>query len=264
MINIESLEKWTNTTSSHIYIAQQKFHRNAELFLENYPNFKNSLESCLNKEFFGLCYSIRNKKGVKSQGITANSLNKELRDSLKQIDSLKFEVESKNGVLFDSDKTGGFDFALFDENFNLMNFYNHCLGKNAHIHGIEEWMAELDKRPDWQTLANQLDLLNFEDLIGNDIPTEKKHPTIIGEIQFANWALAYYDLFKVLHLDNLMDLDLLVYITATGNLNSCLSDGIVNYLDMENIINKYSSILKVPIWLIGIDIKDSQQIRPSV
>ncbi len=62
-------------------------------------------------------------------------------------------------------------------------------------------------------------------------------------------------MFKVLHLDNLADIDLLIYITATGNINEYLSDGIVDFEMVSDILDQYSSILKVPIWLIGIDLK---------
>lgn len=175
--------------------------------------------------------------------------------SLKTISDIKFEVEYKDGVLFDSPKIGGFDFAMFDEKYNITNFRNYCFGRKAIFQGDKVWETELNDRVDWKSIAEDLGLPAMSEKEGMDLPTLKMSPTIIGEIQFANWALAYYDMFKVLHLDNLAGLDLFIYITATGDLNNYLSESNVNFTKVENILNKYSSILKVPIWLIGIDVK---------
>lgn len=247
---------WIAKTEGEFFISEELFYRNAELFLQNFPELKNDIKKVLNKEMQGLKHSTRRKKGKLYKGMTADSINASIKNSLQEINNLKFEVEYKDGVLFDSPKTGGFDFALFDDEFNIINFRNYCLGKKAIFQGMEEWVSELEKRTDWKDTANRLELVNTDEYEGIDLQAVKKTPTIIGEVQFGNWALAYYDMFKVLHLDNLADLDLLIYITATGNLNSYLSDGNVNYKKMENIINEYSSILKVPIWLIGLDVKE--------
>lgn len=255
MLTPEMQKEWESKTSCEFYIASEIFHRNAELFLNSYPNLKEDITNRLTQRLGGVVHSIRKKRKLSYRGLTADSVNKVIKDSLKEISNLKFEVEYKDGVLFDSPKTGGFDFALFDEDFNIVNFRNYCFGKKAIFEGIDEWTNELDKRTDWENAAKRLNLPDLTENEGIDLPIIKKVPTVIGEVQFGNWALAYYDMFKVLHLDNLADLDLLIYITGTGELNSYLSDGNVNYQNMVDIINEYSSILKVPIWLIGLDIK---------
>jgi hypothetical protein len=250
-----NLDNWKSRNECEIYISEQMFHRNAEFFLKNFPGLKNDITNALTQNLKGIKHSLRTKNKRIVKGITADSVNKALKTSLKSIESLKFEVKYKDGVLFDSPKIGGFDFALFDEEFNIINFRNYCFGKKVAFEGYEEWIRELNKRADWKALVDNMNLSYHDELDGIDLPNVKKRPTIIGEVQFANWALAYYDLFKVLHLDNLADLDLLIYITATGDLNNYLSDGNVNYLNMAQIIQEHSSILKVPIWLIGIDVK---------
>ncbi|MDS9471938.1 hypothetical protein [Sporosarcina pasteurii] len=255
MLTPEIKAEWITNTNCEFYIANEMFHRNAELFLKSYPNLKVDITDRLTQKLEGVNHSIRKKNKRKHKGLTADSVNKVIKDSLKAISNLKFEVEYKDGVLFDSPKTGGFDFALFDEDFNIVNFRNYCFGKKAVFQGIDEWTNELDKRVDWKSAADRLNLPDLTKNAGIDLPIIKKVPTVIGEVQFGNWALAYYDMFKVLHLDNLADLDLLIYITGTGELDSYLSDGNVNYQSMEHIINEYSSILKVPIWLIGLDVK---------
>ncbi len=63
-------------------------------------------------------------------------------------------------------------------------------------------------------------------------------------------------MFKVLHLEESMEVDLLIYITATGNLEEYLSSGIVTFDKKKQTLEQYGSVVKVPIWLIGIDMKD--------
>lgn len=255
MLSPEMKKEWLSKNSADFFIAEEIFHRNAELFLNNYPSLKTDITKSLTQNLEGVNHSIRKKSTIEYKGLTATSVNKVIKNSLKKVSNLKFEVEYKDGVLFDSPKTGGFDFALFDEESNILNFRNYCLGKKAVFEGTTEWINELDKRADWKRTADRLNLHDTTEDVGIDLPVIKKAPTVIGEVQFGNWALAYYDMFKVLHLDNLADLDLLIYITATGELNSYLSDGNVNYQNMTDIIAEYSSILKVPIWLIGLDVK---------
>lgn len=253
-VSIQGANEWESREESKFFISNSYFHRNAQLFLKNYADEKSSVEEAINQSL-KVKHKIQLKNGRLYRRLTAGSVNVSLKKSFNRIEGIKFEVEYKEGVIFDSPKIGGFDFALFDETLNLYNFHNFCFGRNAVIDGFERWERELGKRDEWKEIAekNNLPRLSMRgiDLLGN-----KNKPTIIGEIQFGNWALAFYDMFKVLHLDNLADLDLLVYITATGDLQEFLSEGIVNYDSTLEIITKYSSILKVPIWLIGIDIED--------
>lgn len=59
---------------------------------------------------------------------------------------------------------------------------------------------------------------------------DKTH--IIGEIQFGNWALLYYDLFKIAQSMKRISGDILyIYIVATGSLRTYLSEGIVEIDD---------------------------------
>lgn len=263
MIKIDpsEMKEWKKRKHSNFFIAEETFHRNAELFLKSFPNIKAQITQAFSQELDGVVHKVSKSSKKKSgkieyyKRITAGSVNSSLKNSLKNLDSIKFEVEYKEGVLFDSPQTGGFDFALFDEEINIINFRNYCFGRKPIHNGMSEWENELRKRVDWTEHAERLNLPNT-DKLGTDLIHFKAYPTVIGEIQLGNWSLAYYDMFKVLHLDNLADLDLLVYVTPTGNLNHYLSDGIVNYTNMQNLLSKYSSILKVPIWLIGLDVRE--------
>ena len=79
-------------------------------------------------------------------------------------------------------------------------------------------------------------------------------PLIVGEIQFGNWALAYRDFFKVLKADVKNSVDWLIYIVPTGNLEKMLSDGIVTFDKTKKIMEEFSKVISVPVWLIGIDV----------
>ncbi|QTM98452.1 hypothetical protein ERJ70_03575 [Sediminibacillus dalangtanensis] len=256
MIEIPSnkINDWKSRKNGKLFISNEKFHRNAELFLSNFPDLKNQVSLSLTKEVENIKYYVTKKNNKFFKRIKADSLNKSIKNNLSRISDIKFEVEYKEGTLLDSPKTGGFDFALYDEEHNLVNFRNYCFGRRAVYNGQEVWDNELLKREEWADIANRLNLLNNNQK-GEDITHPKYKPTIIGEVQFGNWGLLSYDLLKVLHLDNLVDLDLLIYVTASGELNQEISDGTVNYYKAEEIIDKYSNILKVPIWLLGVDIR---------
>lgn len=83
---------------------------------------------------------------------------------------------------------------------------------------------------------------------------EIKH--IIGEIQFGNWALLYYDLLKIMLTNLIMKekntkVSLFIYILATGKLTNRLSDGIVTLSRTKNtfqsIFNAFSTFLQFPV-----------------
>ncbi|QBP92624.1 hypothetical protein E1A90_16570 [Bacillus mycoides] len=81
------------------------------------------------------------------------------------------------------------------------------------------------------------------------------NPTILGEIQFGNWALAHRDILKVISTQKETDVDLFIYITATGDLSKALSSSTVNFKNMESLLNEFKNVLSMPVWLIGIDFK---------
>lgn len=63
-------------------------------------------------------------------------------------------------------------------------------------------------------------------------------------------------MIKVIHLEESLEVDLLIYITATDNLEKYLSEGIVTFDKMKKTLEQYGSIVKIPVWLIGIDVRD--------
>lgn len=259
-MNEQEAEDWVNRSTGNLIVTKesQVFFRHADLFLRRHNNIYEQILETLQIELKGLEFSTEKrqyKDGIRyARRIKADSLNTSIRDNFKiNIPEMKYEVDFKEGVFYDSTKIGGFDFALFDELYNLVNFRNYCFGRRAIFDGKSRWNRELFKRADWRKLADVHELESITEGIDMDYP--KNEPTIIGEIQFGNWALLYYDLLKTIQIEQLVDMDFLVYITASGNLSKYISDGTVNFDKTRKDLEDIESLIKFPIWLIGVDFK---------
>ncbi|QWH20716.1 hypothetical protein EXW62_27330 (plasmid) [Bacillus mycoides] len=251
----ESIQKWSNKQTGTLYIKNQVFHRHSDLFLEKHNQLKQDVESCIQRRLSNLEFKALKKNESYQKRLGAKSLNASIRSNLRNMTDMKFEVECKDGVLYDSPKIGRFDFALFDSEYNIMNLRNLCFGRRALHDGANKWSKELSDRPEWNAIVNKINLPTTTSL-GEDIPVIKRKPTVVGEVQFGNWALGYKDMFRVLKLDETLEVDLLIYIAATGNLEKYLSANIVTFDQIKKTLDEFGSIVKVPIWLIGIDMKD--------
>ena len=129
-----------------------------------------------------------------------------------------------------------------------------CFGNLQYADGEIRWNKFLKKNPDLKEIADYLFQLEGN---GKNITKENEEsptPLIVGEIQFGNWALAYRDFFKVLKADVQNSVDCLIYIVPTGNLEKMLSDGIVTFDKTKKIMEEFSKVISVPVWLIGIDV----------
>lgn len=254
-IDSQSKEEWIEKKDGELFIANQLFHRHSDLFLNKHSQLENDIKFCIESKLNGLEFGTSEKKGGCYKRLGAKSLNASIRSNLRIMTDMKFEVECKDGVLYDSPKIGGFDFALFDSEYNIMNLRNLCFGRRAIHNGANKWSKELSDRPEWNAIVNKINLPTTTSL-GKDIPVIKRKPTVVGEVQFGNWALGYKDMFRVLKLDETLEVDLLIYIAATGNLEKYLSANIVTFDQIKKTLDEFGSIVKVPIWLIGIDMKD--------
>ena len=65
----------------------------------------------------------------------------------------------------------------------------------------------------------------------------------------------YRDILKVVQVERDEDVDLLIYITATGNLDKRISTATVNFNKTKKLFEEFKNVLSMPIWLIGIDIE---------
>lgn len=197
-----------------------------------------------------------NKKKYKKsyKGIDIDALNSSLRTNLNTDPTLLFELYNYDGVFYTSNGKKGFDFAKIDTTYNLINLRNLCFGRKSLYDGEAHWKKSLESN-DFIKSALESEGLNLESFkIGEDVKITKNSLTILGELQFGNWGLAYRDLFKLLQADTNSGVDLFVYVTAHSNLLSYASDGIVSYEDTIKILNEFSNLIKIPIWVIGLDI----------
>lgn len=254
----EEKAEWLKRKDINLFISDEYFHHHAFEIVNAYSELKEQLASSLNSKIL-ITPSIRTKQGKRSVGIEAKKLNEEIRVLLQNINDLeiKFEVYEENGVFYFSSKKssiGGFDFAILNHHKNLLALRNLCFGNLQYADGEVRWNKFLAKNKDLQDIANTLKNIESK---GKDITKNMDFteaiPLIVGEIQFGNWALAYRDFFKVLKADVQNSVDCLIYIVPTGNLESMLSDGIVTFDKTKKIIDDFSKVISVPIWLIGVD-----------
>lgn len=93
--------------------------------------------------------------------------------------------------------------------------------------------------------------------LGKNISHQKNRYTIVGEIQFGNWALAEHDLLRLMGSAVDGEIDYYIYITATGELEKKLSKGIVTFSKAVDLFKNNKRLFRTPVWVIGIDIDNS-------
>lgn len=251
---------WASRISGELKIIDQEFFRHGDAFLDNHPIIKKQIEDSLNVTISNQVFSYQKSKTKNvyyKKRLTTGPLNNALRTSFKSsFPEMKYEVMFEEGVFYDSLKIGGFDFGTFDAEYNITNFWNYCYGRRPIFEGKNVWSREMNKksRADWKATATLLGLDPSLINPGVDQIRKKSKPTVIGEIQFGNWGLVYRDILKTIKIEHAEDIDLLIYITATGNLSKYISEGTVNFASTKDIFEEFKNVLNVPIWLIGLDL----------
>lgn len=256
------IKEWLKIKDGELVIRKNYFHHHAYEIIQSNNHIKEFFFKTLNKKIKIIPRAKLSKGGkIQAKGINANDLNIQIRKLLKNTNSeieLKLEVLEEHGVFyFSSEKSaiGGFDFAILNNEANLISLRNLCFGQLSYSDADRRWENFMKKNPDLKEMGEKiLKVANR----GTNIQiqkSEKKEPLIVGEIQFGNWALAYRDFFKVLKADVQNNIDCLIYIVPCGNLERYLSDGIVTYDKTVKIIEDFSKVINVPVWLIGIDIE---------
>lgn len=253
----EDSSSWLSNSSANIFVSHEYFFNNSNIILGQDPNFSSNFKSIISSNI-NIKPIIRKKSGKHYKGIEITQLNKSLRTLLSQDSQILFEVYNKDGVFYTSNSKIGFDFAYLDNTYNLVQLWNLCFGRRGLYDGHNHWNKTLNDnyfiRLENESLNN--DYFNFESFEkGQDINFSKSKLTILGELQFGNWGLAYRDLFKLLQADTNSGVDLFVYVTAHNKLLSYASDNIVSYEYTIKILNEFSNLIKVPIWVIGLDIE---------
>ena len=188
---------------------------------------------------------------------TAASLNTSLKSAFKTVGRWGFEATVADGVIRDAESTAttreGFDLARYDIASNVGRFWSACNGRRPLVGGDKAWRRELARRPAWAAAASAK---SAELAVGLDATIDPTEPTIFGDVQFGNWALAYRDLMRLLDADIQLDVDLYVYITGDETLSSQLSEGIVTFEYFTAVLAQFANLLKVPIWVVGLGLEE--------
>lgn len=238
-------------------IDKQEFFNNGKIML-SHLGIQSQIQNCLEKQI-EVVITKRAEKGKESyNGISATSLNIELRKLMKGIPNIYGETHVENGVFFHDTKEG-FDFSIYDTKCNMDRLRNYYIGSNGLFEGKEKLLGlykKLNKKKkEWKK--------DIQEIYGTypdykDVQVEKKTLTIVGEIQFGNWALAYRNLIRLLNADMNPGIDYYIYIAATGKLKDKLSSNIVTYDSICNIIRENKNIVKTPMWIIGLDCEEEK------
>jgi hypothetical protein len=137
--------------------------------------------------------------------------------------------------------------------------WSHCLAERLRpLMGREAPEPVTSGSWDSQSLRKMMD---FEGLL----PLLPETPTlpfgsVVGEIQFGNWALAYRDIGRMLAVRNKFaptPISLFVVLVATGCLRNSISAGTVNFDQFRIALERVGNDLPVPTWLIGMDFDHS-------
>ena len=67
--------------------------------------------------------------------------------------------------------------------------------------------------------------------------------------------MIYRDLFRLLDADSNPGIDFYIYVAADDELSGLLSDNTVSYKSAGEVISESLSIIKTPVWLIGLGIE---------
>lgn len=235
-------------------ISEDRFFNNGKIILNSIPEVRNGICKALSRE--EIVSTIRRKPNGKPEyeGINATSLNKALRRCLNS-ESFKGETHVENGVFFHKAKEG-FDFSVYDEKYNMARLYNYYRGTIGVLDGdkkIENLYKKMGcKKKEWRDMIEKI---SSKVDYNSDYTIDKEKLTVTGELQFGNWALIYRDLFRLLAADSNPGVDLYIYVTADKNLSRLLSANTVSYKLAATVIREYLSIIKTPIWLIGLGIE---------
>lgn len=251
-------KNWSETNSLNLFVSKEYFHHHSFEIINAYKDLKDKFLASLTDEI-RVSTRVKKTQGFQSRAIEAKELNIVIRELLQKIKDveIKFEVYEENGVFyFSSEKSsiGGFDFAILNHYNNILALRNLCFGNLQYADGENRWEKFLKKNPDLLEIANNLKKIEEKGKNISKSNNETPIPLIVGEIQFGNWALAYRDFFKVLKADVQNSVDCLIYIVPTGNLEKMLSDGIVTFDKTKKIMEEFSKVISVPVWLIGIDV----------
>lgn len=234
-------------------ISNERFFNNGKIVLNAIPDVRDSIRKALSQEEVISTIRRTPKGRPEYDGINAASLNKALRRCLSA-ESIKGETHVENGVFFHTTKSG-FDFSFYDEKYNIARLYNYYQGTVGVLNGdkkiIDVYKKLGYKKKEWKGMIATISSKVEENA---DFIVDKEKLTVAGELQFGNWALIYRDLFRLLDADSNPGVDFYIYVTADDELSGFLSSNTVSFRSASEVISEYLSIIKTPVWLIGLGI----------
>jgi hypothetical protein len=240
---------------ARLQVTREHTHHHADTML----SYHSDLLTVVRRSVEGthdLVSAMRRERRAERLGVAADSLNLSLRRSFAATGQWTYEAIVRDGVVFDNaddqGRIGGFDVARFDESANLAALWNLCFGRRRLHDGAITWSRYLARRSDLAPVAQELAKGWRE---GTDVDVDRATPTILGEIQFGNWALMYRDVLKVLAARAEIDVDLFLYIVADGTLASMISSGTANYEKFcKDLVGPFANVLTVPTLVVGVDL----------
>lgn len=236
-------------------ISDEKFFNNGKVILKSLPQIEEKFRKALSQNGEISVTQRQPKNKTAYDGINATSLNKALRKCL-DIEPIKGETHVENGVFYHTTKEG-FDFSIYDENYNMARLYNYYQGAVGVLDGDKK-IIDLYKKMGYEKKEwkEKIEAIQLKVAYNSDFIVDKEVLTIVGELQFGNWALVYRDLFRLLDADSNPGVDFYIYITADEELSNLLSANTVSFKRAEAVISEYLSIIKTPIWLISLGVEE--------
>ena len=243
-------DSWEGMHSCSARITREMHHHHGQQVLTSNPWIKSEIELAV-ATVSRIAGMERNRRGA-SQGADPEDFNLELRRGFASVGGWTFEARVQEGVFYDNAdragaKVGGFDFCKFDVTYNLANLWDYCFGRRAIKDGKEVWEKEIRLRPHWAQAAEQF-------THAGERP-KKQSPTIVGEIQFGNWAMAFRDYLKVLDASQQAEIDLFIYLVPDGKLSGMMSAQTVNFDKATKYLREVERAMRVPSWIVGIDVE---------
>jgi hypothetical protein len=240
-------------------IESEARHRHVDFVLARYPEVATEVRRLVTGRH-AVALSERRRGAVTRPGLTAGSLNESLKSAFNRAGGWTFESSIQDGVIFDSpspdSKREGFDLSRFDARANYAQLWTACFGRRPLGGGDALWNAVVDRFPGRFQAA--MDIAS-RGVPGRDLAVDKEAPTVLGDIQFGNWALAYRDLLRLVDADAQIDVDLYIYVTGEQTLNSYLSEGIVTYRSITDALRLFAGLIRVPVWVLGLGLASSPE-----
>jgi hypothetical protein len=244
---------------SRLEISREHLHHHATSVLNEHGSLRAAVTQPLS-DSIRIEVTERRQRERRYLGVTAQSLNAALKHRFNTIGGWQFEVTVKDGVILGSSdheaRIEGFDIARFDERANLARLWSVCFGRRPVRDGEALWRRFLYQRPHLGHLAREVEGMG---VAGEDLVLDPMRPTVLGEIQFGNWALAHRDIMKLLAAETETDIGLFVYVAADGRLAEMISQGTVSFEKTRELLQEYSSVVTVPTWLVGIDFAEGYE-----